>query len=177
MIARGRDRIGEIPEPVSENDLKSDCVTVARLIMYGLIEVKRIKVNTTVIAGPAADLYRKEDDHPSMTRMYKCFEEFPMLLQFCAWFSAEGKDAPGAMALTMDRYKELRERLSEKEDADGETDIIKAVATEWRGKLEELKNNVMMAYADHALDRAAYDLCTGMIGWMSQEFGSFIRTW
>ena len=35
----------------------------------------------------------------------------------------------------------------------------------------------MMAYADHALDRDAYNTCNRLLEMLSQPLGHFIRTW
>lgn len=177
LVAKAKARIAEIPEQADESVLTADCAAVARMLMYDLLKVLRVKITTTVIEGPSAEVYNTEDPHVALERMYGCFSEFPILLQFAAWYSAGGKNEPGAIALAMEKAERIQREVSEKEDRDAQTDEIKARATEWRTKLEGLKQNVMMAYADHALDRDAYNTCNKLLEMLNQPLGHFIRTW
>lgn len=169
-------KIEAIPHK-DEGQLLSDCKDVAHMIMYKQIDVKNVKVCSTVISGPAADLYYLDDSHPELERMFECFIEYPILLQFAAWYSAVGKNAQGAIDITMRKVAEMRDAIRDKSGPDPETDAIKATAGSWRTELDKVRQKVMLAYADHALTRGAYELCISMIDAIDREFSRFIRTW
>lgn len=162
---------------VNATDIAGQAKYVARMLMYGLIELYPASVKAHVLDGEEeTDLFTNTTEMPELQDVYPDYKRYPMLLRLAGWFGMVCNDNR-VCELLLQKEEKHSAVLNKKKHAD---DAVRACYSAAQKLLEDLaksKSRVAKAYLDGTLSDESNAFCGKLVQAMQDEANAFLYAW